>query len=77
MSPVAHFVVLAAVYLVSPGEKRCVTSLKTAARESVSAREFHQLMKDQTVFIFIFLFHLIFLVTSLQSVNLIREKITT
>lgn len=34
MSPVALFVVLAAVYLVSPGEKRCVTSLKTAARES-------------------------------------------
>ena len=34
MSHVALFVLLAAVYLVFPGEKRCVTTLKTAARET-------------------------------------------
>lgn len=34
MSPVSLFVLLAAVYLVSPGEKRCVTALKTAVRET-------------------------------------------
>ena len=74
MSPVAHFVVLAAVYLVSPGEKRCVTSLKTAARDS---EVYSSTNERSNRCYFHFLFHLIFVVTSLQSVNLIREKIAT
>lgn len=74
MSPVAHFVVLAAVYLVSPGEKRCVTSLKTAARESEVYSSTNE-RSNRCYFHFFISFN--FFVTSLQSLNLIREKITT
>lgn len=40
-------------------------------------RLIHQLIKDETVVIFDILFYLMFFVTSLESVNLTRENITT
>lgn len=40
-------------------------------------RLIRQLIKDETVVIFNILFYLIFFVTSLESVNLTRENITT